>query len=96
MRIVIELNDNDLKACVEQQVGKAVAEHLDALVSKRMKEILDVKLSRVTTEVIDKAALNAATNLIRPHLGPTDYQAKAKAESILAAAARDLIKGVRS
>lgn len=60
MKIVIELNDADLRKAVDEQIGKAIAGLADQVINEKINSILEVKFQRISEAGVDAAVAHAA------------------------------------
>ena len=60
MKIVIELNDADLRKAVDEQIGKAIAGLADQVINEKINSILDLKFKRINDAGIDAHVAHAA------------------------------------
>lgn len=65
MKLVVELNDSDLRKAVADQVGRAIASITDDLIREKTNEILTIKFGRVDEKMIEAAIDKAALAVVR-------------------------------
>jgi len=90
MKIVIELNDEDLRRSIKQQVDKAIAELATETIGQRIDEILAKKFDRVDAARIDTVLAAAAAKVLTDNT--KGYALESKINSALAGAARELVR----
>ncbi|WNO06005.1 hypothetical protein [Rhodoferax mekongensis] len=91
MKIVIELNDNDLRLAISEQVGKAISGLATEAIQKQVDDILEKKFSRIGKGDVDSAVKDAATKLVRGD--NNQWRLDGMVKTALSDAARALIKG---
>lgn len=65
MKLTIELNDNDLKKAIDEQVAKGIAELTTASIKAQVDQILKIKFERVTDNLVLETLRTAADQAVR-------------------------------
>lgn len=87
MKIVIELNDADLRRSVDEQIGKAIAGLADQVIKDKINSILEVKFKRIDAAGIDASVAHAA-KLAVEKVCSAGYNNSAVRDALATAAAR--------
>ncbi|MES2942949.1 MAG: hypothetical protein V4772_08795 [Pseudomonadota bacterium] len=91
MKIVIELNDEDLRNAVDQKVSQAIAEMANNAIEAKIDNILGKKFERVDDKRIDSVLAAAAAKVFADsNRGYKDLESKIN--NALAGAARELVR----
>lgn len=87
MKIVIELNDADLRKAIDEQLSKAIAGMADNIITEKINSILEVKFKRINDAGVDAAVAHAA-KLAVEKVANSGYNNSAIRDALAAAAAR--------
>lgn len=92
MKLVIELDDENLRRIAEQQVQKAVAAFTEGAIQRKVEEILELKMNRLTGDRIDAELKTVIKAFAEEYLGASDYLRRNKINTYFAEAAMKIVK----
>lgn len=64
MKLTIELNDNDLRKAISEQIGATVSSIANEMIVSRVTEVLNARLGRVTDLSVETAIRDAAREAV--------------------------------
>lgn len=92
MKIVVEINDEDLNKGIRQQLDAAVAAATDKLIAERIDDVLNRKFERLDMQHLIPA-LNARTDtLIKNLMGGTQYEIERRLKAQIAEVITEVVK----